>query len=154
MFNYRPPKSMCWGHALRPKDADWRVAKERFESFLGEYFEMIEEKDDSKFVVRWKDSALPSIEWPEEFLKPENHKSKEILVLFLGERVAFPLGLLIPVSTENQSSYEFIRRFNESAPFKMSPKHFCMVARVGKKGALADRKPDAATLARLESVLA
>ena len=153
MFIYRPSKEMCWGHALRPKDADWRVAKQRLESFLAMYFETLEHTDDSKFVVRWKHSILPNIAWPEEFLKPEFQKRQEILFLFLGERVGFPLGLLIPVSPASTSSFEFIGRFSASAPFKMSPKHFSVVVREGKKRNLVDRKPDAAMTKRANEAL-
>jgi hypothetical protein len=152
MFVYRPSKGMCWGHALRPKDPDWRVVKQRLEGFLNMYFETLEHKDDSKFIVRWKDSALPNIAWPEEFLRPENQKRQEILFLFLGARVGFPLGLLIPISPHELSSYEFLSRFGASAPFKMSPKHFTVVVPVGKKGELADRKPDAEITKRLNDV--
>jgi|ERR1044071_903714 hypothetical protein len=144
---------MCWGHALRPKDTDWRVAKQRLEGFLDMYFETVERNEDSKFIVRWKDSVLPHIAWPEEFLTPEFQKRQEILFLFLGERVGFPLGLLIPISPTSPSSFEFIGRFNASAPFKMSPKHFSVVVREGKKGTLVDRKPNAEIVARLEAVL-
>jgi hypothetical protein len=154
MFVYRPTKDMCWGHALRPKAADWRVAKQRLEGFLGIYFETLEHKDDSQFIVRWKESTLPNIAWPEEFLAPGYEKQREILFLFLGERVGFPLGLSIPISPQESSSYEFIGRFSASAPFKMSPKHFSVVVRTGKKGTLVDRKPDADILARLEAVIA
>jgi hypothetical protein len=153
MFVYRPTKGMCWGHALRPKDADWRVAKQRLEGFLGMYFETLEHKDDSEYIVRWKDSALPNIAWPEEFLTPELQKQQELLFVFLGERIAFPLGLLIPISPQEPSSYEFLRRFSASAPFRMSPKHFSVVVRIGKKGTLADRKPEAEITQRLNDAL-
>ena len=153
MFIYRPSKDMCWGNALRPKDTDWRVAKQRLLGFLAMYFEMVERNEDSKFIVRWKDSALPNIGWPAEFLAPDQQKQQEILFLFLGERVGFPLGLTIPISPQESSSYEFLGRFSASAPFKMSPKHFSVVVRVGNKGTLADRKPDADIVARLQSVL-
>ena len=153
MFVYRPSKDMCWGHALRPKDADWRVAKQRLEDFLGLYFETIQHTDDSKFIVRWKDSVLPNTDWPEEFLTPAFQKQKEILFVFLGERVGFPLGLVIPISPQEPSSFEFIERFSASAPFKMSPKHFSVLVRTGKKGTLADRKPDAEILRRLTDAL-
>ena len=153
MFVYRPSKSMCWGHALRPKDMDWRAAKQRLLDFLDIYFEMVERDEDSKFIVRWKDSALPNVAWPEEFLTPEFQKQRQIMFLFLGERVGFPLGLLIPISPQEQSSYEFIGRFSANAPFKMSPKHFSVVIRTGKKGTLSDRKPDGDIVARLEEVI-
>ena len=153
MFIYRPSKDMCWGHALRPKETDWRVAKQRFLDFLDVYFEMVERNEDSKFVVRWKDSVLPNIAWPAEFLAPDQQKQREILFLFLGERVGFPLGLSIPISPQESSSYEFLGRFGASAPFKMSPKHFSVVVRTGKKGTLAGRKPDTDIIARLQAVL-
>jgi hypothetical protein len=153
MFVYRPTKEMCWGHALRPRDDDWRVAKQRLESFLDLYFETLEPKKELKFMVRWKDSVLPNIAWPEEFLTSENKKGQEILFLFLGERVGFPLGLFIPISPLEPSSYEFIGRFSASAPFKMTPKHFSVVVRTGKKGTLVDRKPDADIVARLQAVV-
>jgi hypothetical protein len=144
---------MCWGHALRPKDTDWRIAKQRLEAFLDLYFETVERNVDSKFVVRWKDSVLPNIAWPDEFLTPEAQKRREILFLFFGERVGFPLGLFIPISPTSPSSYEFLGRFSASAPFKMSPKHFSVVVRTGKKGTLVDRKADADIAARLQAVL-
>ncbi len=153
MFVYRPSKDMCWGNAIRPKDSDWRVAKQRLLDFLAMFFEMVERNEDSKFIVRWKDSVLPNVAWAAEFLAPDQQKQQEILFLFLGERVGFPLGLTIPISPQEPSSYEFLGRFSASAPFKMSPKHFSVVVRVGKKGTLADRKPDADILARLQAVL-
>jgi hypothetical protein len=154
MFIYRPSKEMCWGHALRPKDTDWRVAKQRLLDFLDMYFEMVERNEDSKFIVRWKDSVLPNVAWPVEFLAPDQQKQQEVLFLFLGERVGFPLGLYIPISPQEPSSYEFIGRFSASAPFRMSPKHFSVVIRTGKKGTLADRKPDADVATRLQEALA
>jgi len=153
MFVYRPSKDMCWGHALRPKDEDWQVAKQRLEGFLGTYFETLAHEDDSKFTVRWKESVLPNIAWPEEFLTPEFQRQREILIMFLGERVGFPLGLIIPISPQEPSSYEFIGRFSASAPFKMSPKHFSVVVRTGKRGTLVDRKPDAEIAKRLNDAL-
>ena len=153
MFIYSPSKEMFWGNTHRPKDADWRVAKQRLLDFLGVFFEMVERNEDSKFIVRWKDSVLPNIAWPAEFLAPDQQKQQEILFLFLGERVGFPLGLTIPISPQESLSYEFLRRFSASAPFKMSPNHFSVVVRVGKKGTLAGRKPNTDIVARLQSVL-
>ena len=129
------------------------MANKRLEDFLGIYFEIVEHKNDSEFRIRWKDSMLPNIAWPEEFLAPDQQKQQEIFFLFLGERVAFPLGLSIPISPQEPSSYEFMGRFSASAPFKMSPKHFSVAVRTGKKGTLASRKPDADIVARLQAVI-
>ena len=73
--------------------------------------------------------------------------------MFTGDRVMFPLALMIPISPQESSSYDFIKRFSASAPFKMSPKYFSVVVRTGKKGTLADRKPDAEVAARLNDAL-
>jgi hypothetical protein len=117
------------------------------------YFDTLEQKGGSNFNVRWKDSVLPKIAWPEEFLKPDFQNRREILFLFLGKRVAFPLGFFIPISPQESSSYEFVGGFSASAPFKMSPKHFSVVVRIGKKGTLADRKADPDIVARLKLAL-
>ena len=152
MFVYRPSKGMCWGHALRPKDTDWQVAKQRLDAFLNLYFDLVEERHIGSSTWRWKISALPHVAWPEDFLKAENQKWQDIDVGFLGERVSFIFGLRFPLSIHEPSSYEFLRRFGASAPFKMSPKHFTVVIPVGKNGKLADRKPDAEITKRLNDV--
>jgi len=61
--------------------------------------------------------------------------------------------LSIPISPQEAASYEFLGRFGASSPFKISPKHFSVVVRTGKKGTLAGRKPDTDIIARLQSVL-
>jgi hypothetical protein len=153
MFIYHPPKGSCWGHALRPKIADFAASKQRVRDFLAVYFDVVEHTADDHFTVCWKEAALPGVQWPEEFLGPENQKDREILFLFFGDRVSFISGLFIPISTSEQSSYEFIRQFSRSAPFKMSAKNFSVTVRTGKKARLTSRKPDADIVARLESVL-
>jgi hypothetical protein len=153
MFIYRPSKGSCWGHALRPKIADFAASKQRVRDFLAIYFDVVENQEDDHFKVSWKEAVLPGVEWPEEFLQPENKHLREILFLFYGDRVSLISGLFIPISTSEQSSYEFIRQFSQGAPFKMSSKNFSVVVRTGKKAKLASRKPDADILARLESVL-
>src|SRR6267142_2718053 len=152
MFVYRPSKGMCWGHALRPKDTDWQVAKRRLDAFLNIYFDLVEERHIGSSKWRWKNSALPHVAWPEDFLKPENQKWQNIDIGFMGERVSFIFGLRFPLSIHKPSSYEFLRRFGAGAPFKMSPKHFTVVIPVGKNGKLADRKPDAEITKRLNDV--
>ena len=152
MFVYRPPKSMCWGHSLRPKDADWQVAKARLETFLHIYFEQVEDRNVGSSVWRWKLSVLPHVAWPADFLKPENQKWQNIDFGFTGDRVSFPFGLRFPLSIHEPSSYEFLKRFGASAPFKMSPKHFAVVVAVGKHGKFADRKPDAEVAKQLNTV--
>jgi hypothetical protein len=140
------------GACASAKEADWRVAKQRLEGFLRTYFEILEHKD-LEFILRWKDASLPNIAWPEEYLEPENQENQEVWFCFSCDRVRFPLGLPIPISPDDPSSYEFIGRFSASAPFKMSAKHFSVVVRAGKKGTLVDRKPDAAIAQRLNDAL-
>jgi len=153
MFVYRPPKGMCWGNALRPKDSDWQVAKQRLEAFLNTYFERVEQRNEMWSAWRWKNSVLPNFAWPEEYLKPEHPKMQEIIIGFTGDRVMFISGLVFPISLREPSSYEFMRRFSANAPFKMSPKHFSVIVPVGNKGKCASRKPDAEIARRLNDVL-
>lgn len=151
MFVYRPPKSSCWGNALRPRDTD--LAKQKLDVFLAKYFEKVEQRNAMFSTLRWKHSELPNVAWPEEYLRPENKKWQEVEFGYTGERVMFPLGLIIPVSPLDLSSYQFIRKFGGCAPFKMSPKHFSVVVRVGKKDTLADRKPDSKVVSLLDRAL-
>jgi hypothetical protein len=152
MFVYRPSKGMCWGHALRPKASDWQVAKQRLDAFLNIYFDLIEERHIGSSIWRWKNSALPHVVWPEDYLKLENQKWQNIDIGFRGDRVSFIFGLRFPLSIQEPSSYEFLRRFGASAPFKMSPKHFTVVVPVGKNDKFTDKKPDADIMKRLNDV--
>ena len=152
MFVYRPPKGMCWGHALRPKDPDWQVAKQRLDAFLSIYFDRVEERNVGSSIWRWKVCALPHVAWPEDFLKPENQKWQNIDFGFTGDRVMFPFGLRFPLSIHEPSSFKFLARFGASAPFKMSPKHFTVVVPIGENGKFADRKPDVEITKRLNDV--
>lgn len=151
MFSYRPPKGSCWGHVIRPKDPI--KAKQKVNAFFEAYFERLEPQWDTTrqltFNLNWKVSALPNIEWPEEFSKPENERWQRTLFMLTGNRVMFASGLLIPISPTQPDSYEFLRRFSVDAPFKMSPKHF-QVGMVGKNGKLVWRKPDPDIAARLQ----
>ena len=109
-----------------------------------------------KCHLAWKNSALPNVEWPEEFLEPENKKWRGpflILTMRSGGRFMFPLGIQIPISIKEKSSYEFLGRFAADAPFKMNPKHFQVLVPVGKKGALAFRKPGPEIAAQLRQAL-
>jgi hypothetical protein len=104
MFVYRPSKGMCWGHGLRPKDTNWQVAKRRLDAFLNIYFDLVEERHIGSSKWRWKNSALPHVAWPEDFLRPENQKWQNIDIGFLGERVSFIFGLRFPLSIHDPSS--------------------------------------------------
>lgn len=105
---------------------------------------------------RWKSSALPNIDWPEEFLKPGNEqwqRSFFIVNMRIGGRVSFPMGMQIPISLKEPASYEFLGRFSAEAPFKMNPKHFQVIIPIGKKGNWACRKPDADVFDKLLEVI-
>lgn len=104
-------------------------------------------------TLRWRTAILPNVAWPEEYLRPEGQKWQEILFMFTGDRVMFPMGILFPISPSESSSYEFISRLSASAPFKMSPKYFSVIIRTGKEGTLVSRKPDADIFGRLSDAI-
>ncbi len=78
MFSYRPPKSNCWGHALRPKDP--LKVKQKVNAFFETYFERLEPEWDPTrqmtLTLAWKVSALPNVDWSAEYLKPKNEKTR------------------------------------------------------------------------------
>jgi hypothetical protein len=141
-----------WGHASRPKDPG--EAKARIDAFFDNYFERVEADGQDgptrTCKLNWKRSALPNAEWPAYFLKPENKHLRLILFLFMGDRISFPLGIVFPIPLTAPASYDFLRAFSASAPFKMSAKHFSVVIPSGKSGKYAARKPDEEPLARLK----
>src|ERR1035438_752348 len=137
MFSYRPPKNSCWGHSIRPKDP--LKAKQRVNTFFETYFMRLDPEWDTTrqftLTLTWKTSSLPNIESAENL-------EQQVLFIVTGNRVMFPGGLWIPISSADSASYEFLGRFSADAPFKMSPKHF-QVGILGKTGKLALREPDA-----------
>jgi hypothetical protein len=62
------------------------------------------------------------------------------------------MGIVFPLSVTDPASFEFLRRFNADAPFKMSAKHF-MVGIAARNGKFAWRKPDADIEAKLSEFL-
>jgi hypothetical protein len=146
MFVYRPPKGSCWGHSI---GKDQTTAMPKLEAFIDAFFERVEQQSSTAGVLAWKDSVLPKVEWPDVFLGPDNQKLRQFLFMVMGTRVSFVMGIVFPLSTVEPASFEFLRRFNAAAPFKMSAKHF-MVGVAAKNGKFAWRKPDAAILAKLE----
>jgi hypothetical protein len=142
------------GHVIRPRDP--LKAKQRVNTFLDTYFEHLDPEWDTtrQFTLKlnWKGAALPNVEWPEELLKPENQQWQRLMFIVTGDRVIFPLGLMFPISSSEQSSYEFLGRFSADAPFKMSTRHF-QVSIFSKNGKLAWRKPDAQIAARLQEFI-
>jgi hypothetical protein len=153
MFSYRPPKDNCWGHALRPQDP--LKAKQRVNAFFETYFERLEpEWDNTRQLtlnLNWNASVLPNVDWPELYLQPDNQKWQKTLLILTGNRITFMM-FVIPISPQEPSSYEFLKRFSADAPFKLSPKHF-QVGILGKAGKLAWRKPDKAIAARLQEFI-
>ena len=147
MFSYRPPKGICWGHSIRPKDP--LKAKQRVNSFFETYFKRLDPEWDIRrqftLTLNWKASALPNVDSPEDL-------HQKVLFIVTGNRVMFPGGLWIPISSSDSASYEFLARFSADAPFKMSPKHFQVGLR-GKTGHISFRKPDSDIAARLQQVV-
>ena len=146
MFIYRPPKSSCWGHAL---GKDPVKAQARLDTFIATFFDRVELQTPTTLVLAWKDAVLPKVEWPEPFLGPDRQKWRQCLFMVIGGRVAFPLGILFPLSLTDPASFAFLGRFSTEAPFRMSAKHF-MVSVVNRSGKVVWRRPDDSTLARLE----
>jgi len=146
MFVYRPPKGSCWGHSF---GKDQTTGMPKLEAFFDAFCERVEQQSSTTLVLAWKDSVLPKVEWPAAFQGPENQKVRQFLLMVMGNRVMFPMGIVFPLSTTEPASFEFLRRFSAEAPFQMSGKHF-QVGVVGKSGRFAWRKPDAKVAAKLE----
>ena len=155
MFSYRPPKNNCWGHALRPRDPE--KAAERLRIFFETYFEgPYVAEPDGGLNLGWKESTLPNLDWDPQLLLPENERFKKVLFLvtsMLGDRISFPLGLLIPISASDPSSYEFLKKFSQDAPFKFSAKYFKVGISAKKKGQLKYVKATDEIAARLASAV-
>ena len=149
MFVYRPPKGSCWGHSI---GKDPIKAKEKLDAFFDAYFERVVSLSPTTFVLAWKSSVLPKVEWPEAFQGPENQKVRQFLFGVMGDRVMFPMGIVFPLSTVEPASFEFLGRFSSEAPFKMGVKHF-QVGIVSNNGKFAWRKPDSEIAAKLEKCI-
>jgi hypothetical protein len=149
MFVYRPSKGSCWGHSFG-KDQTTGIPK--LEAFFDAFCERVERQSPTTLVLAWKESVLPKFEWPAAFQGPENQKVRQFLLIVMGNRVMFPMGIVFPLSTTEPASFEFLRRFSVEAPFKMSPKHF-MVGITAKNGKFAWRKPDADIASKLEEFI-
>jgi len=145
MFVYRPPKSSCWGHSI---EKDPVKAKAKLDLLFDVYFERVDAVSPTSFVVAWKESVIPKIEWAEAFLGPEMLKARQFLFGVKGDRVMFPMGIVFPLSTIEPAAFEFLRRFSTDAPFKMSAKNF-MVGITSNNGKFSWRKPDADMAAKL-----
>jgi hypothetical protein len=155
MFVYSPPKASIWGHALRPRDP--QKAAEKLRIFFETYFEGPYQLDPSgAYELSWKESVLPNIDWDPTLLLPENERFRKVSFLMSslsGDRVSFPLGLLIPISATDPASYEFLKNLCRDAPFKFSAKYFKVGVAVGKKGKIAYRKATDEVAARLASAV-
>jgi hypothetical protein len=107
----------------------------------------------------WKKTALPSYENSGEvFSGFESSNGKIASPIFkanlrFGGRFMFVLGLLIPISASESSSYEFLKKFSADAPMKMNPKHFRVFTTGGKKLTKSWRKPDADIAAKLADAI-
>jgi len=150
MFVYRPPKGSCWGHSV---GKDPVKAKVKIDALFDAYFERIEQQSPTTWVLAWKSSVLPKVEWAEAFQGPEQEKARQFLFIVRGvlesDRVMFPMGMVFPLSVTESASFEFLGRFSADAPFKMSAQHF-MVGVTARNGKFAWRKPDAEIAAKLK----
>ncbi len=124
----------------------------KLDAFFDAFFERVEQQSPTTFVLAWKDSVLPKVEWPVVFLGPDRQKLRQFLCMVMGNRVSFVMGILFPLPTVEPASFEFLRHFSTAAPFKMIAKHF-MVGTTAKNGKFAWRKPDADILAKLEKYI-
>jgi hypothetical protein len=143
MFVYRPPKSSCWGQVFK--------SHQKLNAFFDAYFERVEHDQPGTRVMIWKTTVLPNTDWPEDFLQPEGRRWQQLLFIVRRDRLMFPMGIVFPISPLESASYEFLRRFSQATPFKMSPKYF-QVGILGKTGRLAWRKPVADIAGRLQEV--
>jgi hypothetical protein len=150
MFSYRPPKRSSWGHSIGSKDP--LEARKELDAFFDTYFERVEPQSSQPLILAWKSSVLPNIDWPEELLQPESQPFQHVMVVVMGNRVSFPVGILFPISPTEPASYQFLGRFSANAPFKMSPQHF-KVGVLCKNGKVALRKPDAEIAAKLKECI-
>jgi hypothetical protein len=150
MFVYRPPKSSCWGHAIGSKDP--LKVQQKIDTFFDAFFERVDYDQPKNYVLTWKNSVLPNTDWPAGYLEPEGQRWQQLFFIVTENRIMFPMGIVIPISPQEPASYEFLRRFSQETPFKMSPKHF-QVGIIGKTGKLAWRKPGADIAARLQEVI-
>src|ERR1041385_1919149 len=133
MFVYRPPKGSCWGHSFG-KDQTTGIPK--LEAFFDDFFERVEQQSPTTLVLAWKDSVLPNVAWPDEFLGPDKQKLRQFLFMVMGDRVAVSMGIVVPLATPAPAAFEFLRRVSADAPFNMSAKHF-MVGITAKNGKFA-----------------
>jgi hypothetical protein len=149
MFYYSVPKSSCWGHVIRPKDPV--KAKPRVNTFFETYFERLDPEWDStrqiSVVLGWRASVLPSVEWPDDFSKPENQK---MLFILTGDRVMFMGGIAFPISSSAPASYDFLRRFVSDAPFRMRPQNL-RVRVLGASGRWSWKKAEGEMAERLRT---
>jgi hypothetical protein len=139
MFVYRPPKGSCWGHSF---GKDQTTGLPMLQAFLDTFFDRVGQQGPSTLILAWKDSVLPKVDWAEAFLGADKQLLRQFLFMVRGNRVAFPMGIVFPLSITEPASFEFLKRFSGEAPFKMSTKHF-MVGITAGNGKFAWRKPEA-----------
>jgi hypothetical protein len=107
----------------------------------------------------WKKSVLPNFEASDgvfgDFWDCNEMTATPIFKINLrfGGRLMFPMGLLIPVSSHDSGSYDFLGKFSADAPMKMNPKHFLVFTIGGKRATKAWRKPDSDIVANLQEVI-
>jgi hypothetical protein len=136
---------------LRPRDP--HKAAEKLRLFFETFFEPPHVLDPSgDYELSWKESALPNVDWDPALLLPENERFKKVwfhMSSMAGDRVSFMLGFPIPISPADPSSYDFLKRLSQEAPFKFSAKHFFVGVPTVKKGKLKYTKAKGEIAARI-----
>ena len=154
----------AFGQPRYPGSMDWNLAPGDYQRAINLILEcppVSKKPGDPLYLsfkcgLDWKTSVLPKIEWPEEYSKPENEKWRQsffIVHLSASGRISFPMGINIPIPSNQHASYDFLEKFSADAPFKMSSKNFRSFVPVGDKGKWAFRKLEPEFAARLEEVI-
>jgi hypothetical protein len=151
-----------FGNPTRPESLQWELTPGNYQqaiSFILEGYPWPKQPSDPiwlslTFWLVWKASVLPKVDWPDRYLKPSHEKfRRSLFIVYLRNHGFIQTILVIPLSSKDPASYEFLGRFSADAPFKMNPKHFRVTEPAGKNGKLARRKPDAVVAARLHEAI-
>jgi hypothetical protein len=160
----REKLTQTFGAPRYPESMDWNLASGDYQRAMNLILEnppASKKPGDPLYLsfdcgLEWNASILPKIEWPQEYLKPGNEKWRQsFIMVHLGAspRMSFPMGINIPIPSNEHASYDFLGRFSADAPFKMKAGNFSSFVPVGDKGKWAFRKLESEFATRLEEVI-